>query len=212
MVEIFWGAHPVKRIDKKNNFKLVSEDGVTLIFYLLTDGYVTISLYPAKNEFVSPIEDCIILYRHIKASWLLKANNQKSLWRNFMAYTECTSLKGTPSIWQRLRIFWLRYSRPLYVGGVQQPIKGLQHILKIVTFALTVGLSGFLLVSIQQCQKETVEDYSPLIKQTNQYIEEVQNVQSELLKETQLINANIDSLMKLVTLPQKKSIVIDIKK
>ena len=212
VVEIFWGAHPVKRIDKKNNFKLVSEDGVTLIFSLLTDGYVTITLYPAKNEFMRPIEDCIILYSHIKANWLLKVNNQKSLWRNFMAYTECTSLNGTPSIWQRLRIFWLRYSRPLYVGGVQQPIRCLQHILKIVTFALTVGLSGFLLVSIQQCQKETVVDYSPLIKQTNQYVEEVQKVQSELLKETQLINANIDSLIKSVPHLQKKSVVNTTKK
>lgn len=212
VVEIFWGAHPVKRIDKKNNFKLVTEDGVTLMFYLLPDGHVTITLYPAKNELMRPIEDCIIVYRHVKANWLLKANNMKPLWHYFMAYTECTSLIGTPSIWQKLRIFWLKYTRTLYVGDVQQPIRGLQHLRKIVTFALTVGLSGFLLVSIQQCQKETVEDYSPLIKQTNQYIEEAQKVQSELLKETQLINANIDSLIKSVSHIQKKSVVTDTKK
>jgi len=154
-----------------------------------------------------PLEDSILLYRYIKATWLLKEKNQKSLWRDFMAYTECTSLIGTPSIWQRLRTFWLRYSRPLCMDGVQQSIRGLLYLRNIVTFALTVGLSGFLLVAVQQGQKETVKDYSLLIKQTNQCIEDVQKVQDELLREAQTLNANIDSLMKLVPLSQKKPVV-----
>ena len=73
---------------------------------------------------------------------------------DFMAYTECTSLIGTPSIWQRLRMFWVKYFRPVCIDGVQQPIRGLQLLRKVVTFALTVGLSGFLLVAVQQCHKE----------------------------------------------------------
>lgn len=207
VVDVFWGAHPVKRIDTKNGFRLLTEDGVTMFFYLLPDGHVTITLYPAKTELMRPLEDSILLHRYIKATWLLKEKNLKSLWRDFMAYTECTSLIGTPSIWQRLRTFWLRYSRPLCVDGVQQPIRGLLYLRNIVTFALTVGLSGFLLVAAQQGQKETVKDYSLLIKQTNQCIEDVQKVQDELLREAQTLNANIDSLMKLVPLSQKKPVV-----
>ena len=211
VVEVFWGAQPIKRIDKRNNFKLLTEDGVTMFIYLLPDGNVSITLYPAKTEVMQPLEDCILLHRFIKATWLQKEKNQKSLWRDFMAYTECTSLTGTPSIGQRLRMFWLKYSRPLCVNGKQQPIRGLQHLQKMVAFAFTVGLSGFLLVAVQQCHKEEVKDYSPLIKQTNQCVEGVQYVQDELFKEMQLLNGNIDSLMKLISLPQKRPVVTDTK-
>lgn len=204
VVDVFWGAQPVKRIDKRNGFELLTEDGVTMLFNLLPDGHVSITLYPAKTKVMRPIEDCILLHRFCKATWLLKERNQRALWRDFMAYTECTSLIGTPSIWQRLRMFWVKYSRPVCINSVQQPIRGLQHLRKIVSFALTVGLSGFLLVAVQQCNKEEAKDYSPLIEQTNTTMEGVQNTQSEILKETQSVNASVDSLMKLVPQPQKK--------
>ena len=141
---------------------------------------MTITLYPAQTEAIRPLEDCILLHRFIKATWLLKEKNQKSLWRDFMAYTECTSLIGTPSIWQRLRIFWLKYSCPLCIDGVQQSIRAHMHFQKIVTFVLTVGLSGFLLLAVQQCHKEKEKDYSPLIEQTNKGIEDVQKGQDEI--------------------------------
>ena len=108
---------------------------------------------PAQTEAIRPLEDCILLHRFIKATWLLKEKNQKSLWRDFMAYTECTSLIGTPSI-----------------DGVQQSIRAHMHFQKIVTFVLTVGLSGFLLLAVQQCHKGKEKDYSPLIEQTNKGI------------------------------------------
>lgn len=206
VIEVFWGFQPVKRIGKENNFSILTEDGVTMLFNLLPDGHVTITLYPAKTEVMRPIENCILLHRFCKATWLLKEKNQRALWRDFMAYTECTSLIGTPSIWQRLRMFWVKYSRPVCIDRVQQPIRGLQHIGNIITYVITVGLSGFLLFAIQQCHKEETIDYSPLIEQTNETIEKVQKTQSEMLKETQSVNTNIDSLMKLVPQPQKKPV------
>ena len=57
------------------------------------------------------------------------------------------------------------------------------HFQKIVTFVLTVGLSGFLLLAVQQCHKGKEKDYSPLIEQTNKGIEEVQKGLGEILKE-----------------------------
>lgn len=201
VVDVFWGAQIVKRIDKCNGFEALIEDGVTMFFNLLPDGHVSITLYPAKTKVMRPIEDCVLLHRFCKATWLLKERNQKALWRDFMAYTECTSLIGTPTIWQRLRMFWVKYSRPVCIDGVQQPIRGLQHLRRVVTFALTVGLSGFLLVGVQQCHKEEPKDYSPLIEKTNTTIEGVQKTQSEILKETQSVNANIDSLIKQTSHP-----------
>lgn len=206
VVDVYWGVQPVKRIDKRNGFELLTEDGVTMLFNLLPDGHVSITLYPAKTKVMRPIEDCILLHRFCKATWLLKEHNQKALWRDFMAYTECTSLIGTPSIWQRLRMFWVKFSRPVCVDGVQQPVRGLQHLRKVVTFALTVGLSGFLLVAVQQCNKEEAKDYSPLIEKTNTTMEGVQSTQSEILKETKSVNVSIDSLMKLVPQPRKNLI------
>lgn len=38
VIEVFWGGQAVKRIDKKNGSKLLTESGVTLFFYLLPDG------------------------------------------------------------------------------------------------------------------------------------------------------------------------------
>ena len=205
VVDVFWGTQPVKSIDKRNGFELLKEDGVTMLFNLLPDGHVSITLYPAKTKVMRPIEDCILLHRFCKATWLLKERNQRALWRDFMAYTECTSLIGTPSIWQRLRMFWVKYSRPVCINSVQQPIRGLQLLRKVVTFALTVGLSGFLLVAVQQCNNEEAKDYSPLIEQTNSTMEGVQSTQSEILKETKSVNASIDSLIKQVHQPQKES-------
>ena len=204
VVDVFWGSQPVKRIDKRNGFELLTEDGVTMLFNLLPDGHVSITLYPAKTKVMRPIEDCILLHRFCKATWLLKERNQRILWRDFMAYTECTSLIGTPSIWQRLRMFWVKYFRPVCIDGVQQPIRGLQLLRKVVTFALTVGLSGFLLVAVQQCHKEKAKDYSPLIEQANTTMKDVQKTQGEILKEAQSVNANIDSLKKLVPQLQDK--------
>lgn len=34
VIEVFWGGQAVKRIDKKNGSKLLTESGVTLFFYL----------------------------------------------------------------------------------------------------------------------------------------------------------------------------------
>lgn len=203
VVDVFWGAQRVKRIDKRNGFELLTEDGVTMLFNLLPDGHVSITLYPAKTKVMRPIEDCILLHRFCKATWLLKERNQKALWRDFMAYTECTSLIGTPSIWQRLRMFWVKYSRPVCIDGVQMPVRGLQHLRKVVTFALTVGLSGFLLVAVQQYQEEA-KDYTPLIEKNNTTMEDVQKTQCEILKEAQSVNANVDSILKQIPQSQKK--------
>ena len=208
VVDVFWGAQPVKRIDKRNGFELLTEDGVTMLFNLLPDGHVSITLYPAKTKVMRPIEDCILLHRFCKATWLLKERNQKALWRDFMAYTECTSLIGTPSIWQRSRMFWVKYSRPVCIDGVQMPVRVLQHLRKVVTFALTVGLSGFLLVAVQQCQEEA-KDYTPLIEKNNTTMEDVQKTQCEILKEAQSVNANVDSILKQILQSQKKTTSID---
>lgn len=194
VIEVFWGNQPVKRIDKHNGFEILIEGGVTLLFNLLPDGHVFITLYPAKTKVMRPIEDSILLHRCHKATWLLKERNVRSLWRDFMAYSECTSLIGTPSICQRIRMFWVKYSRPMCIEGIQQPIRGLQHLRKVFSFALTVGLSGFLLVCVQQCNNKDVTDYSPLIEQADVPMKSVQKAQREIQKNTQSVNAKNKSL------------------
>ena len=101
-------------------------------------------------------------------------------------------------------MFWVKYFLPVCIDGVQQPIRGLQLLRKVVTFALTVGLSGFLLVAVQQCNKEKAKEYSPLIEQANTTMKDVQKTQGEILKEAQSVNAHIDSLKKLAPQLQEK--------
>ena len=205
VVEVSWGLQPVKKTEKKNGFDLHMEEGVAMFFDFLPNGRVLIRLYLAKIDNMRPFVDYIILHKSINATWLQKERNQKTLWRDFMACTECTSLVGTPSIRQKLIMLWLKYTHPICVNGIQMPIRVWQGLKRIVIYGLTVALSGCLLYIIQQYQKEEVKDYSPLIEQTNQCIEGVQEVQGELLKEIQSVNAKIDSLMKPAPLRQKKS-------
>jgi hypothetical protein len=193
VVEVFWGIQPIKRLDKKNIFSTLKETGVTLLINLLPDGHVMITLYPAKTDTMKPIEDCIILHRFCKAEWLVKETNQKALWRDFMAYTECTSLIGSPSILQRLRVFWVKYSRPVYVNGVQMPIKGLDCFRNIFSFVFSVGLSGFLLYFIQQYNIDT-KDYTPLVKQISNDIKSIQEIEDDIKRNSNFMNASVDSL------------------
>lgn len=198
VVDMFWGAQPVKRVDRKHEFKLLSESGVTMLFNLLPDGHVTITLYPAQTEVMKPIETCILLHRFCKATWLLEEKNQKALWRDFMAYTECTSLIGAPSWKQRLRMAWVKYSRPVYINGVQTPIKGLHHLRQLVSFALTVGFSGCLLYCVQQCNEEEPVDYTPSIEKVCAGIEGVQEEQGNINTELQTVKVKLDSLLRLM--------------
>ena len=203
VIDVFWGTQFIKRIDKHNGFEDLTEDGVTMLFNLLPDGYVNITLYPAKTKVMRPIEDFIVLHQPRKATWLLNKRNQKSLWSDFMAYSQCTSLIGTPSIYQRLRIFWIRHSRPMCINGIMQPIKITHYILEIFKYIFTVSLSGSLLFILQQCCKEEAKDYSTLIEKVDTTMNDIKNIQSEILKESKSINVNIDSLMKKNNQPQK---------
>lgn len=83
---VCWNTYPTN-----SNACRTIEKGVTMQFDYLPDGHVFITLYPATAENNHPIEDCILLHRFCKATWLLRKRNQIALWRDFLAYRACTS-------------------------------------------------------------------------------------------------------------------------
>lgn len=125
------------------------EKGVTMQFDYLPDGHVFITLYPARANDNHLIEDSILLHRFCKATWLLQKRNQKALLRDFLAYTACTSPNSTSTLFQRIRISWVRYSRPIYINGVRQQIKVIQHIKIIIKIIFFIGLCGLIIGDVQ---------------------------------------------------------------
>lgn len=146
VVEIFWGARPYEFETKGKQWKSLTETGATLFFYRNDTGDITISLYPAKTEFRQPIENQITLYEWIDPE---KLNNPKfinSLWNDFIAYMECTSLDGRPTLLQRLRISYLKNFNHLVVDNKWAPTKFSVFMKGVLKLVLAACCSGAVLI------------------------------------------------------------------
>jgi hypothetical protein len=143
IIEVFWGGRAYEFETKGKSWKSLNETGVTLSMYRNDTGHITVSLYPAKTEFIKPIEDSIAIYKWLDPQKLNNKRFVKSLWNDFMAYMECTSLDGSPTLRQRFRIFYFRHFKNLVVNKIWQPTKFGEFSKSVLKFVLTVGLSGF---------------------------------------------------------------------
>ena len=80
IIEVFWGARPYEYITKGNTWKSLVEKGATLFFYRNDTGDISISIYPAKTEYIEPIESHIVLHEWIDPKKLNNPKFVKSLW------------------------------------------------------------------------------------------------------------------------------------
>ncbi|RQZ27151.1 hypothetical protein DIE16_32045 [Burkholderia sp. Bp9090] len=62
-----------------------------------------------------------------------------------IAYMQCTSLDGEPTLFDKLMVGWLRFVRPCGINERMQIPKIKSVSLGILKFGLSVGFSGFLL-------------------------------------------------------------------
>src|SRR5690606_38982747 len=115
IVEVFWGFRPYEFSTQGKNWKSLVEYGSTLFFYRNDTGDITITLYPAKTDFRKPTEDHIVLHEWFDPRKLNNHNFIKSLWNDFIAYMEVTSLDGKPDRIQKIRILYLRNFKPLVI-------------------------------------------------------------------------------------------------
>ena len=190
LIEIFYGNRPfdtqrTNPFDRNSN-KVFVERGARLHYNLLDNGYVVVILYPATTEHFTPIEDAIVLSNSLDPHHLKKLHT--SHFASFNAYMRCTSLDGAPSLTDKIEVLRLRYARPLIVDGKKQQTKVLSGLIEIIKFAITVGLSGFLLAWILPVTSTPTHtptaDYSKDLQKINQAVrtisEQIKNLPNNL--------------------------------
>lgn len=142
--EYFYG----KRFYDRTVRRVLVECGATMLYQRHDDGYVSCLLYPAKPENMSRIEDFIFLNRHLSPQKITTKLLEKHF-KYFISYMKVTSLDGSPSLWDRFKIWRLMLCNQTVPDGKAMPIKIISYISSIIKFGLTVGLSGFILYLIQ---------------------------------------------------------------
>lgn len=171
IIEIFWGARPYEFETNGNQWKSLKETGATLLFYRNDTGDITISLYPAKTEYREPIEDHIALYGWLDPKKLNSEDFINSLWNDFIAYMECTSLDGKPTYFQKLRVDYLRFFKHLVVDKNWMPTKFSKFSLDILKWVLTVGFSGAILFAVSYLTQPKITETEIQLKELNKKIE-----------------------------------------
>lgn len=157
-LEVFYGNRPVEQIVEivpsnsglpESRMRFAVETGAALDYRRTGRGTLKCYLVPAASEGASPKESAVILADFSSASSMHSPFTVDAHWRALMSYFECTALDGDPRLPDKLRVAWLRFTRPLIVDErVQEPAYQ-KALLKIVQWSLTVGLSGAILFGLQ---------------------------------------------------------------
>ena len=145
VVEIFFGSRPFESITNGRDWTTLTEYGATLLYDRDDSGYIIVSLYPANTDKQKQIESLIFLEIKIDPKKLKDKNYLKKHWNDLVAYMECTSLDGNPTISQKIRIAYLRTFKHLIIDSKWMPTRVSNYSKDVLKFVLTVGLSGFII-------------------------------------------------------------------
>lgn len=191
IVDVFWGNRPFETITQ------VTEYGATLLFERDDSGFVMISIYPAGTKNKKPIESSITLKLWIDPIKLSNNAFLKSLWNDFMAYMECTSLDGNPTFKQRMRISYLRYFKHTVVDKTWLPTKFSDFTKELLKWVLTVGLSGVIIYMLTTLSQPNTTESEIQLKTVNKKLEiiskQIDNI-SESSEKTNAISTKLDSI------------------
>ena len=200
VVEVFWGSRPFETITLGNSWKALSEYGATLLFERDDSGFVIISIYPAGTENKKPIESSIALRVWIDPIQLKDNSFLVKQWNDLMAYMECTSLDGNPTIWQRLRISYLRYFKHLVIDNKWRPTKFSTSISRIRDLVVAACFSGAVLIYfVNLTTKSKTTDTDNKLKDVNKNLEIVSNKLAEISNsksnaDIKTISISVDSI------------------
>lgn len=90
--------------------KTAGENGASLVYSQGPSGDILAILYPARSDLARVTENVIILRFGERSAARLLDGLRRDL-SDLIAYELVTSLDGSPSLAQRLRVQWLRWSR-----------------------------------------------------------------------------------------------------
>lgn len=153
IVEVFWGLRPYRvehKISKNGQIQKehLIERGATLVYSRLDNGKVIVYLTPARTKYFQQQEQFIIIDFAIAPK---KINAKiKRHWLYLKAYMNYTSLHGRKSFKNSIIVWYLRTFKEIIIDDKVCDTKFYKYAVSIVKFALTVGLSGFLLFFISK--------------------------------------------------------------
>ncbi|OOO29131.1 hypothetical protein BTE54_17655 [Agrobacterium sp. YIC 4121] len=163
-VDVFYGQRPFESVKElvhqDGNLpslrrRLLVERGASLTYQRGDNGAVIVTLAPAITENFRQQESAIVLDLMTDPSplrappWLVVPPRIESHWRCLMSYLQCTSIDGDPTLGDRLRLGWLRWTKPLIIEEQLAPPRWRSFALQIIAWVLTVGLSGTVLFGLQ---------------------------------------------------------------
>jgi hypothetical protein len=172
-VEVFWGGRNFEIESQGRNWKALTETGATLLFARDDNGFVIVTIYPAFTENRKPIETSITLYIWLDPKRLKDIKFIKSVWNDFMAYMEYTSLDGNPTLSQRIRISYLRFFKHLIIENKWRPTKFSEFYKDVIKWVWTVGLSGIIIYLITQLTQPNTTETEIQLKEVNKNLEMV---------------------------------------
>lgn len=158
LIEVYYGSRPIEAVkefvaregrEPRLQERFLAEHGACLFYQRMDSGIVLVGLRPAGTENYRRREEMIQL-EWIWAPDVLRGRAAPERhWRAFVSYMEFTSLEGEPTIIDRLRVWWLLFARPTVVDGKHSTARCWTVGATVVRFALTIGLSGFMLAIVQ---------------------------------------------------------------
>lgn len=113
-VEAFFGSKSMFREDLDGNVAV--ETGPSLVYSFGPTGHIGVVLYPSKSKLASVRESLLFLaVGRYTAHQLL--NRVRSDLRCMSAYGYVTSVDAEATWGERLLVRWLRWTKPLHIGG-----------------------------------------------------------------------------------------------
>lgn len=122
-VEIAYGARALTCFETLKDERLraewagATEQGAAMLYVQGDDGVVNLFFHPCRVTGVKGEEDGLHYGRFVDVPAMTGRGLLEKHWRDFRAYAESTRLEGEPTLQQRLRVAWLRFSRPLIKDG-----------------------------------------------------------------------------------------------
>ncbi len=159
LFDVFYGSRPFDSVTEivpgeatpfgRRQCRTLREWGARLEYLRMDNGMVLCCLHPARSENIEPLEQRLIL-GWIDPAALTGRGTLERHWRAFMSYMECTCLEGEPTLGDRLRVGWLRFTRSRVLGGKHERPRWITMGGWTLWFASTVGLSGFVLELVKR--------------------------------------------------------------
>ncbi len=173
--------------------KSMSETGAKMEIRQSVLGYVSVALYPANTTFSRQMEDYIIVRHRLEPSYLCKKWVIYFLWRIFLAFSSVTSIDTTPSLFSRILVGLLRYTRPKCVNGLITESSFWHDVKWMFALAFTMVTSSLF---VYYLQTKDIEDATSI--QTSFYHKMdsiVTETNTSIKQETDAINEKLDSIV-----------------